>query len=104
MNTRSGVSDSPVSLSLIASAPQGELIAVTGVLRPSGIALFRPSGFRLVSTGHAGPARTLCYLKGSGHDFPGHSGALVVVEGRKYWVSGSRAPVVLVSSVRNVQK
>lgn len=92
----------PAGLRLLPSAPQGAEVSVSGVLRPVGVTLFSPAGYRLVSADATGPAVTLCYLAGSSDvkALQDRVGAAVVVEGLKYWVLGSREPVVLIRSIR----
>jgi hypothetical protein len=91
---------SPAGLRLISSAPQGESITVTGVLRPAGVSLSSGADYRLVNTGGRGPSRTLCYVTGDDAAFEERIGRAVTVEGRKYWVYGSREPIILVRSIR----
>jgi hypothetical protein len=91
---------STAGLRLIASAPQGESITVSGMLRPAGLSLTSGADYRLVSAGGQGPSRTLCYVTGDQAAFEERVGRAVTVEGRKYWVYGSREPVVLVRSIR----
>jgi len=95
-----GHAASPIGRRLISSAPQGAQVAVSGVLRPVGLALFAPSGYRLVSADGNGPARTLCYVTGPWQKLQDRVGQAVAIEGRKYWATGSMAPVVLVYSIR----
>jgi hypothetical protein len=85
---------SPVGVRLLASAPQGEPVVVSGELRPVGVALFPPAPYRLVAASGNGPARTLCYVA-SERPLP-LPGTAVRLQGLKYWVYGSRQPVVLV--------
>ncbi len=98
--TALGQRDALMPLRLVSGAPQGESVTVAGVLRPNGISMFRPSGFRLVTADRRGPARTICHVISLQHNLSGRIGDRVVVEGRKYWVSGCREPVVRVNDVR----
>ncbi len=88
---------SPVGVRLLKSAPQGEPVVVSGVLRPVGVALFQPAAYRLVASGDGGPAHTLCYVTSPGPLPP--MGSSVRLQGLKYWVFGSRQPVVLVREI-----
>ncbi len=88
---------SPVGVRLLTSAPQGEPVIVSGELRPVGVALFPPAPYRLVAADGDGPARTLCYVTSDGPLPP--LGTVVRLQGLKYWVFGSRQPVVLVREV-----
>lgn len=85
---------SPVGVRLLKSAPQGEPVVISGVLRPVGVALFQPAPWRLVAPDDGGPARTLCFVTSSAPLPP--MGTAVRLQGLKYWVYGSRQPVVLV--------
>lgn len=62
-----------------------------------GAALFPPAPYRLVAAAGAGPARTLCYVT-SPEPLP-PMGTAVRLQGLKYWVYGSRQPVVLVREI-----
>lgn len=88
---------SPVGVRLLKSAPQGEPVIVSGVLRPVGVALFPPAPYRLVAAVGNGPARTLCYVTSTEPLPP--PGTSVRLQGLKYWVYGSRQPVVLVREI-----
>ncbi len=88
---------SPVGVRLLKSAPQGEPVVVSGVLRPVGVALFQPATYRLIASGEGGPARTLCYVTSPDPLPP--MGSSVRLQGLKYWVFGSRQPVVLVREI-----
>jgi len=88
---------SPVGVRLLQSAPQGEPVVVSGVLRPVGVALFQPAPYRLVTASGAGPARTLCYVASQSPLPP--MGTAIRLQGLKYWVYGSREPVVLVREI-----
>lgn len=90
----------PAGLRLISTAPQGESVMVAGVLRPAGFSLFSSADYRLVHTDGQGPFRTLCYVTGDPNRLREKLGQSVTVDGRKYWVYGSREPVVLVQSIR----
>lgn len=92
---------SPVGVRLLASAPQGEPVDVSGVLRPVGAALFQPAPYRLVAPGGGGPARTVCYVTSPIALPP--IGSSVRLQGLKYWVFGSRQPVVLVRDISPLQ-
>ncbi len=93
----STVSLSPVGVRLLKSAPQGEPVVISGVIRPVGVALFQPAPYRLVASGEGGPARTLCYVTSPDPLPP--MGSSVRLQGLKYWVFGSRQPVVLVREI-----
>jgi hypothetical protein len=86
-----------VGVRLLKSAPQGEPVVIAGVIRPVGVALFQPAPYRLVAPGEGGPARTLCYVA-SPEPLP-PMGSSVRLQGLKYWVFGSRQPVVLVREI-----
>jgi len=92
---------SPVGVRLQASAPQGQPAVVSGVLRPVGARLFSPAPYRLVVADDPGPARTLCYLTRSSPLPP--MGTAVRLSGLKYWVVGSRQPVLLVRDINPFQ-
>jgi uncharacterized protein YgiM (DUF1202 family) len=82
---------------LLKSAPQGQPVIVSGVLRPLGPSLFQPAPYRLVDARDKGPALTLCYLTGA--KLLPFLGRPVRVQGMKYWVSGSREPVIAVREI-----
>jgi len=87
--------------SLVASAPQGESVTVSGVLRPSGFFPFRrPSRYRLVVKDGPSPAQTSCYVVGEPTGIRQRLGEQVTLVGKKYWVQGFREPVVVVSEFR----
>jgi len=88
---------SPVGVRLLKSAPQGEPVVVSGELRPVGVALFQPAPYRLVASGEGGSARTVCFVT-SKEPLP-PMGTAVRLQGLKYWVFGSRQPVVLVREI-----
>jgi hypothetical protein len=85
---------SPVGVRLLPFAPQGEPVIVSGELRPVGFTLFQPAPYRLVAADGDGPARTLCFV--TSPDALPPAGTTVRLQGLKYWVYGSRQPVVLV--------
>lgn len=91
---------SPVGVRLLQSAPQGEPVIVSGTLRPVGVALFPPAPYRLVAAAGTGPARTICYVTSPDPLPP--MGSTVRLQGLKYWVYGSRQPVVLVREITSL--
>jgi len=95
--TASAGSLSPVGVRLLKSAPQGEPVIITGELRPVGVAFFAPAPYRLVAATGNSPARTLCYVTSEKPLPP--AGTAVRLQGLKYWVYGSRQPVVLVREI-----
>ncbi len=97
--TASGPARVPRGLALVAGAPQGAPVTMSGELRPAGLAIFRPSAYRLVDPLAPGPARTVCYVTG-GAALGKAVGRRVSITGRKYWVQGVRAPVVVADSLR----
>lgn len=91
---------SPVGRRLIASAPQGEVVTISGVVRPVGLTFFPGGNFRLVEMRQRGSARTLCFLVGSPARLSSRIGETVSIQGRRYWAHGSREPIVLVYAIR----
>jgi len=85
-------------LDLIKGAPQGVQVSVRGVVRPAGLAWFRPSAFRLVSPRGSVRVETLCYLYARPRALGDTVGRTVRMTGRRYWVQGVRYPVVIPES------
>jgi len=87
---------------LVGRTPQGQLVSVTGVLRPAGFfPLRRPSPYRLVVSTGTGPGRTACYVKGDSAAIAARLGDRVTLVGKRYWVQGVREPVVEVTEFRD---
>lgn len=87
---------------LVGRAPQGQMVSVTGVLRPAGFfPLRRPSPYRLIVSTGTGPARTACYVTGDTAAIAAHLGERVTLVGKRYWVQGVREPVVEVTEFRD---
>ncbi len=86
------------TLKLVARAPQGKPIVVSGKIIPAGFfPLRRPSRYRLLVSSAGSPLKTGCYLVGDNDLLAGLSGHSVRIIGKKYWVQGVREPVVWVS-------
>ncbi len=90
--------DFPVELAdeaMVPGRPQGVSVVKTGVLRPAGWVLNRPSRYRLVVRDDQGRAVTLCYVLGDESQYAAIDGSTIDVHGKEYWVQGVRYPLVI---------
>ena len=85
---------------LVREAPQGESVQMQGIVRPTGLGLFRPARYRLVSSGPY-PALTAAYLIADTIPLERLVGRDMIITGRRFWLIGVRHPVVVLTAVQN---
>jgi len=89
----------PQGLALVSQAPQGTPVQLSGTIRPAGLSILRPSGYRLVDRAQPGPVSTRCYVSGDTRALDAVVGERVLLRGRKYWVQCVREPIVVIDSL-----
>ena len=79
---------------LVSFLPQKQNVVVKGTLRKSPLVWGRPSRYQLVGVDSRGRAVGVCYIRENIADLGTYDGRILRVVGRKYWLQGSRHPVV----------
>jgi len=87
-------------LPLLARAPQGRRLRVTGTLRPSVPgATVTPARYRLSGLDSAGGMATFCHVLGAEEQLAQCTGSRLSIEGPAWWVRGESVPVLQAEAV-----
>jgi hypothetical protein len=90
----------PSGYRLVSSAPQGERIRMSGVIRPVGFGVFRPAAYRVIADTSGFPRRTSAYLISDEINWLPHVDKDAIIVGNRFWLFGVREPVIVVDALQ----
>lgn len=90
----------PSGFRLVASAPQGRRVQMSGMIRPVGFGFFRPSQYRVLSGAQTFPRSTTAYIVSDQINLLLHVNKSITFTGRQFWLLGVREPVIVVDGLR----
>ena len=92
------VPEGTAGLDLVTMDGQGEMVEMEGVLSRAGRLFRRTGDFRLLDKRGYG-SRTVCSVRGNREQMESFLGYHMTIRGRRYWVQGSKYPVVIPSQI-----